>query len=79
MPTSGAKRSRGKEQSNDTVGMRLNEAYSWLLVPTQEGTDPIVWEATRISGSDDNRQLRRPLRKSETTQQLNRANGRLSC
>ena len=46
--------SRGKEQSNDTVGMRLNEAYSWLLVPTQEGTDPIVWEATRISGSDDN-------------------------
>ena len=45
---------RGKEQSNDTVGMRLNEAYSWLLVPTQEGTAPIVWEAARISGSDDN-------------------------
>ena len=44
---------RGKEQSNDTAGIRLNEAYSWLLVPTQEGTDPIVWEATRISGSDD--------------------------
>ena len=46
--------SQGKEQSNDTVAIRLNEAYSWLLVPTQEGTDPIVWEATRISGSDDN-------------------------
>ena len=45
---------RGKEQSNENVGTRLNEAYSWLLVPTQEGTDPIVWEATRISGSDDN-------------------------
>ena len=45
---------RGKEQSNETVGMRLNEAYSWLLVPTQEGTDPIGWEATRISGSDNN-------------------------
>ena len=45
---------RGKEQSNDTVGTRLNEAYSWLLVPTQEGTEPIVWEATRISGSDNN-------------------------
>ena len=42
---------RGKEQSNDTVGIRLNEAYAWLLVPTQEGTDPIVWEETRISGS----------------------------
>lgn len=46
--------SQGKEQSNDTVGIRLNNAYSWLLVPTQEGTDPIVWEATRISGSDNN-------------------------
>ena len=45
--------SRGKEQSNDTVGIRLNEAYSWLLVPTQEGTDPIVWEETRISGSQE--------------------------
>ena len=45
---------RGKEQSNDTVGMRLNEAYRWLLVPTQEGTDPIKWEATPIPGSDDN-------------------------
>ena len=44
---------RGKEQSNDTVGMRLNEAYSWLLVPTQEGTEPIVWEATRIPGSQE--------------------------
>ena len=46
--------SRGKQQSNETVGMRLNEAYSWLLVPTQEGTDPIVWEEARIPGTDDN-------------------------
>ena len=45
---------RGKEQSTETVEMRLNEAYSWLLVPTQEGTDPVVWEKTRISGSDEN-------------------------
>lgn len=45
---------RGKEQSNDTVGIRLNEAYAWLLVPTQEGTDPIVWEETRIPGSHEN-------------------------
>ena len=44
---------RGKEQSNDTVGIRLNEAYSWLLIPTQEGTDPIVWEETRIPGSQE--------------------------
>ena len=46
--------SQGKKQSDDTVAIRLNDAYSWLLIPTQEGTDPIVWEATRISGSDDN-------------------------
>ena len=45
--------SRGKAQSNETVGTRLNDAYSWLLVPTQEGTDPIVWEEIRIPGSDD--------------------------
>lgn len=45
--------SRGKEQGNDTVGIRLNEAYSWLLVPTQEGTDPIMWEETRIPGSQE--------------------------
>lgn len=46
--------SQGKKQSDDTVSIRLNEAYSWLLVPTQEGTDPIKWEAIRISGADDN-------------------------
>ena len=45
--------SQGKKQSDDTVSIRLNEAYSWLLVPTQEGTDPIKWEAIRISGADD--------------------------
>jgi len=45
---------RGKERSNETVGMRLNEAYCWLLVPTQEGTDPVVWEETRIPGAQEN-------------------------
>lgn len=44
---------RGKEQNNDTVGIRLNEAYSWLLVPTQEGTDPITWEHIPIPGSQE--------------------------
>ena len=45
--------SQGKAQSDDTVAVRLNDAYAWLLIPTQEGTDPIVWEATRIPGSDN--------------------------
>ena len=44
----------GKNRSNQTVGMRLNEAYCWLLVPTQEGTDPIEWERTRMPGPQEN-------------------------
>lgn len=46
--------SRFKTRSNDTLGVCLNETYCWLLVPTQEGTDPIQWEDTRIAGSQDN-------------------------
>ena len=45
---------RGKQQSDDTVRTRLNEAYSWLLIPTQEGTEPFAWGQTRVSGSDEN-------------------------
>lgn len=45
--------SRGQEQSNETLGLRLNETYSWLLVPTQEGTEPITWEYIRIPGSQE--------------------------
>ena len=45
---------RGKDQSNETLGMRLNEAYCWLLVPTQDGTDPIEWEEIRMPGPQDN-------------------------
>ncbi len=46
--------SEGKNQCNETVGMRLNDAYRWLLVPTQEGTDPVEWEIVRISGAEEN-------------------------
>ena len=53
MPINGAKRFAVKNRGTDTVEIRLNEAYSWLLVPTQEGTDPIVWEETRIPGSQE--------------------------
>lgn len=37
-----------------TVNIRLNEAYVWLLVPTQEGTKPITIEPTRITKGDGN-------------------------
>ena len=46
--------SRFKSRSNETLGMCLNETYCWLLIPTQEGTDPIQWEETRIAGPQDN-------------------------
>lgn len=45
---------RGRERSDETVSARLNEAYSWLLVPTQEGTNPLTWEPTRIGGAQEN-------------------------
>lgn len=40
-----------KKSSDDTVKMRLQEAYSWLLVPVQVGTGPLEWDITRISGN----------------------------
>ena len=61
--------SRSTQQSNETVGMRLNEAYSWLLVPTQEGTDPIVWEEARIPGTDEN-PVAKSVRKVRSDEQL---------
>lgn len=44
----------GQKRSNELVITRLNEAYCWLLVPTQEGMEPAQWEATRIAGGQDN-------------------------
>lgn len=45
---------KGRRDSNESVDMRLNETYSWLLVPTQDGTNPIEWEETRIPGTQEN-------------------------
>lgn len=42
-----------QSRSDQTVQVRLHEAYCWLLVPTQEGTGPITWEATRIAGGNE--------------------------
>jgi predicted AAA+ superfamily ATPase len=40
-------------RSNETVALRLREAYSWLLVPSQDNaTDPINFDAKRISGGE---------------------------
>jgi len=40
------------EKMHKTVNIRLNEAYIWLLIPTQEGTNPITLEPIRITRGD---------------------------
>jgi predicted AAA+ superfamily ATPase len=42
-----------KRRSDETVEVRLQEAYCWLLVPTQDGTGPLEWETTRIAAGSD--------------------------
>lgn len=41
------------ERSTETVDLRIHEAYGWLIVPTQDGTNPLNWEAIRIAGSGE--------------------------
>ena len=69
IPTNGAKALRGKDQSNETLGMRLNEAYCWLLVPTQKGTDPIEWEDIRMPGPQEN-PVAKAVQKVQSDEQL---------
>lgn len=37
---------------NETIVARLIETFSHLIVPSQEGTGPIEWNATRLQGTD---------------------------
>ena len=60
---------RGKTRSNETVDMRLNETYCWLLVPTQEGTNPIEWEATRMPGPQED-PVKKAVQKVRSDEQL---------
>lgn len=41
------------KRSNETVDLRLNEAWCWLLVPSVDRSDmkTLEWEKTRLSGS----------------------------
>jgi hypothetical protein len=41
-----------EKRSDETVKLRLHGAYSWLLVPYQEGAGPWQWEITAIGGTD---------------------------
>lgn len=44
----------GLERSDETVDLQIKEVYCWLLVPTQDGSNPVTWEVTRISGGTEN-------------------------
>jgi predicted AAA+ superfamily ATPase len=57
------------DRSDKTVDLRINEAYCWLLVPTQAGTGPVEWEATRISGGNDSYVVR-AARRMKSSEQL---------
>lgn len=46
------------KRTSETVDARIQEAYAYLLVPTQEGTGPVDWEVSRISGGSENMVLR---------------------
>lgn len=41
-------------RSDEATRTRLNDAYQWLLVPLQEGTETLTWEEARLAGSQDN-------------------------
>jgi len=57
----------GVERSNSTVDLRIREAYIWLFVPTQEGTNPVEWDIARLAGGGDSHVVKasRKLRQSE--------------
>ena len=59
----------GKNRSNQTVDMQLNEAYCWLLVPTQEATGPIEWEEIRLPGPQEN-PVAKVIQKVQSDEQL---------
>src|SRR5207248_3219744 len=56
------------KRADETVSLRLREAYSWLLVPAQEAGGAWQWEATRIPG--DGSIPHRACRKLRDSEQL---------
>lgn len=52
----------------DTINSRLLETYCHLIVPTQEGTNPVEWSVSRLQGGDN--LITRASRKLKNDQQL---------
>jgi predicted AAA+ superfamily ATPase len=43
-----------RAQFDEAVVQRINEAFVWVLMPSQSPNDPaIIWEETRVSGPED--------------------------
>ncbi|OIQ11453.1 hypothetical protein [Neomoorella thermoacetica] len=61
--------SESLKRSDETVDLRVKEAYCWLLMPTQDGTNPIEGEATRISGGTESH-IVKAAKRMRTTEQL---------
>lgn len=50
-PIQAAKAGTSKADANTSVGLRLSEAYQWLLVPSQpEPKSPMSWDEIRVDG-----------------------------
>lgn len=56
------------ERWTGTVNSRLEETFCWLLVPSQDGAGPWVWDAIRVGGSDPF--VSRAVRKLRSNEQI---------
>lgn len=67
---SSQKRQVDKQVQNheDTINARLLETFCHLIVPTQEGTNPIEWSVSRLQGGDN--LVTRASKKLKNEQQL---------
>lgn len=41
------------KKNEETIDARLGETYSLLLVPTQDGNNPVEWTTARLSGNEN--------------------------
>lgn len=62
----------GKSRMDQTVDLRLKEAYIWLLVPTQDGAGPVEWECARLPGSGENHVLKASAKMRQSEQLISR-------
>jgi hypothetical protein len=62
----------GKSRTDQTVDLRLKEAYIWLLVPTQDGTGPVEWETFRLAAGGESHVVKASARMKQAEQLISR-------